>query len=418
MLHLTGLYPAWWKGRRFNHPVNWWAAGDTSKTVRDILQLKFLGPLHAKGTGFIPQHLILDTSPRAGVPDAIENVWVQHASGGMSQLQFKSYDQRREAFQGTAQHGIHLDEEPPEDIHTECLLRTAKTGTFSGGIMLLTFTPLQGLTALVQAFLAAMKDPKQRRRFAITATWDNVPHLSKEEKADLYASIPPYQRDARTKGVPVLGAGQIYKVPEDEVKIKDFEIPDHWPRGFGLDAQPLWKSSVHVAWDREKDTYYIYAVYKHEQVEPAVHYQALKALGDWIPGVGDASGLVKDAEKARYIDVYRQLGMDLELQYKRSVESGIQEVYSRLSTGRLRVFVSCEEWFEEFRLYRRDPRGVIVKEKDHLMDSTRCVCTGDWARGDNWMKTKRPNKTSEDYEDQLRRKMEGWERGPQDWMGG
>src|SRR5215218_3469680 len=28
-LHLTGDYPVWWEGRRFAHPVDAWAAGDT-----------------------------------------------------------------------------------------------------------------------------------------------------------------------------------------------------------------------------------------------------------------------------------------------------------------------------------------------------------------------------------------------------
>src|SRR6185437_15800763 len=43
-LHLTGAYPDWWRGRRFDEPVEWWAAGDTSETTRDIVQLELLGP--------------------------------------------------------------------------------------------------------------------------------------------------------------------------------------------------------------------------------------------------------------------------------------------------------------------------------------------------------------------------------------
>ena len=34
-LHLTGLYPDWWEGRRFDRAVDWWAAGDTGETTRD-----------------------------------------------------------------------------------------------------------------------------------------------------------------------------------------------------------------------------------------------------------------------------------------------------------------------------------------------------------------------------------------------
>jgi len=40
--HLTGEYPVWWEGRTFDHQIEAWAAGDTSQTVRDIIQAKLL----------------------------------------------------------------------------------------------------------------------------------------------------------------------------------------------------------------------------------------------------------------------------------------------------------------------------------------------------------------------------------------
>lgn len=147
-LHLTGLYPDWWTGKRFKSRVRMFAAGDTSKTVRDIMQVALLGEHGRHGTGMIPARLLSSTTPKAGVPDAIESVYVKHVSGGDSWLQFKSYDQRRESFQGTAQHAIWLDEECPMDIYTESLLRTMTTN----GILYLTFTPLRGLTDVVRSF--------------------------------------------------------------------------------------------------------------------------------------------------------------------------------------------------------------------------------------------------------------------------
>ena len=32
-LHLTGIYPKWWKGRKFAKPTKGWAAGDTRQTL-------------------------------------------------------------------------------------------------------------------------------------------------------------------------------------------------------------------------------------------------------------------------------------------------------------------------------------------------------------------------------------------------
>jgi len=155
--HLAGDYPPWWEGRRFAEAVRTWACGDTSTTVRQILQETLCGPPHdwqaGRWTGMLPAHLIERYTLRRGVPDALDSITVRHATGGTSQLAFKSYDQRREGFQGTAQHVIWLDEECPEDIYTECLLRTAETPDFAGGIILLTFTPLMGLTPVVLSFL-------------------------------------------------------------------------------------------------------------------------------------------------------------------------------------------------------------------------------------------------------------------------
>lgn len=162
-LHLTGAYDTyapWWKGKTFDKRIRMWAAGDTGKTTRDILQLKLLGPANDIGSGMIPRHLIHHTTPKAGLPDAIENVWVKHVDGGLSLLQLKSFDQRREAFQGTEQHIIWLDEEVPLDIYGECLLRTTATGDFGGGLILLTFTPLMGLSELVLSFLPGGKLPE------------------------------------------------------------------------------------------------------------------------------------------------------------------------------------------------------------------------------------------------------------------
>jgi phage terminase large subunit-like protein len=156
-LHLTGRYPHWWAGRRFDRPVDWWCAGDTRQTTRDIQQTVLLGPVSDIGSGLIPGEDIIKTRPMAGVPDAIETVQVKHQSGGISRLGMKSYDQGRKSFQGTAKQGIWVDEECPDDVYEECLMRTMTTN----GLLMLTFTPLQGLTPLVMSFLPEGKLPDE-----------------------------------------------------------------------------------------------------------------------------------------------------------------------------------------------------------------------------------------------------------------
>ena len=148
--HLTGDYPEWWEGRRFEHPIECWAAGDTSETTRDIVQDALFGPVSAIGTGMIPQASIVgDPTRRMGVANAFDTAQIRHKSGGTSLIGLKSYDQGRKKFQGTAKHVIWLDEEPPEDVYDECLIRLMTTN----GLMIGTFTPLSGLSNVVLRYM-------------------------------------------------------------------------------------------------------------------------------------------------------------------------------------------------------------------------------------------------------------------------
>lgn len=369
-LHLTGEYPNWWEGRRFDEPVKAWACGDTAQTVRDIVQFKLLGPINDLGTGLIPADSILDTKRRAGnVPDLIETVRIKHKSGGTSVLTFKSYDQGREAFQGTEQHVVWLDEEPPADVYSECLLRTMPTTTFPGGCIMLTFTPLRGLSDVVLSFLPDGRHPAGK--CVVMATWDDVPHLSDKDKADMLAAMPPHMRDARTKGIPALGAGAIYPISEDDITVPDFVVPGHWPRVYALDVGWNNTAAIWGAWDREADIVYLIAEYKRGQCEPAIHAQAVKSRGDWIPGVVDpASAGANQKDGTKLMDVYRGLGLNIQ-PADNTVEAGILAVWERMSSGRLKAFKSLQAWLAEFRLYRRDEKGRVVKDNDHLMDGMR-----------------------------------------------
>jgi phage terminase large subunit-like protein len=157
-LHLTGLYPEWWEGRRFPCPTEGWVAGDTNLTVRDILQKELLGEWDNFGTGLIPRDSILDwTRKSASVPNAVDSVFVKHVSGGVSKLGFKSYAEGRANFQGTAKHFVHFDEEPSIAVWTEALMRTMIVpGDDRGGIAYLTFTPLLGWSDVVTQFLESV----------------------------------------------------------------------------------------------------------------------------------------------------------------------------------------------------------------------------------------------------------------------
>lgn len=212
-------------------------------------------------------------------------------------------------------------------------------------------------------------------RFCVQATWSDAPHLTEDQKTRLYDSIPPYQRDARTKGIPQLGSGAIYPVPETEIICDPFKIPKFWPRCYALDVGWNRTAALWGAWDQDQDIVYLYSEYYRGQAEPAIHAQAIRSRGIWIPGVIDpAAGGRSQIDGQKLINIYvDDLGLSLG-EAENAVEAGIYEVWSRLSTGRLKVFAGLQNWLTEFRLYRRDEKGKIVKENDHLMDCCRYLC--------------------------------------------
>lgn len=376
-LHLTGRYPAWWEGARFDAPVRAWAAGDTGKTVREIVQDKLLGPWGNFGTGLIPADDIVRYTTKQGVPEAVDTLWVKHYDehgvyDGDSKLAFKSYDQGREAFQGTEQDVIWLDEESNDAIRNECMLRLMTTD----GLLIETFTPLRGITPIVRQYLAngvpendsAVVDGDKA---LIMAGWDDAPHLGEQEKARMLAETPPHLKDARSKGIPSLGAGAIYPVPESEIVVPDMPIPDHWQRLYALDVGWNRTAALWGAWDRDSDTIYLIAEHYRGQAEPSIHADAIKARGKNLNGVIDPAARGRSQRDGEsLLNAYKDLGLKLQLA-NNAREAGIYEVWQRLSTGRLKVFKSLHNWLTEYRMYRRDEKGNIIKENDHLMDDTR-----------------------------------------------
>src|SRR5215472_1338871 len=205
----------------------------------------------------------------------------------------------------------------------------------------------------------------------VQASWDDAPHLSQKAKDELYATIPAYQRDARTKGIPQLGSGAIYPVPESDIVVADFELPVHFPRAYALDVGWNRTAALWGARDNESGIVYLYSEYYRSQAEPVIHAQAIKSRGDWIPGVIDpASRGRSQFEGLKLIQTYRELGLVL-TESKNAVEAGIYEVWQMLANGKLKVFRSLVNWLMEFRIYQRDEKGRVVKSNDHLMDCTR-----------------------------------------------
>lgn len=374
-MHLTGIYPDWWEGRRFNHPVVAWVGGVTSEAVRDGAERILLGRAGERGTGTIPKAKIISTSARTGVPDSVATVKVTHASGGTSTLIFKSYDQGREKWQGDTIDFLWLDEEPPETIYTEGLTRTNAGDNGNGGIVFVTFTPLLGMSNVVKRYLLE----KSADRDVTTMTIDDVEHYSAAQKASIIASYPEHEREARTKGVPALGSGRIFPVTEQSITYQPFAFPKFWKRIAGVDFgwdHPT--AAVWLTWDADADCVYVHDCYRVKQATPIIHAAAIKARGPKIPVAWPHDGLQHDKGSGEQLaELYRKQGVNMlpeRAQFMdergNGVEAGLMDMLDRMQTGRFKVAPHLHDWWEEFRLYHRKD-GKVVKEGDDLMSATR-----------------------------------------------
>lgn len=373
-IHLTGLYPDDWAGLRFNRGNSWLAGSESGELTRRGVQRLLFGDDARKnaGTGMIPQDKIVSISWSRHVNDLIDTAKIKHASGEISRISLKSYDQGRGKWQADTVDGIWFDEEPPEDIYMEGLTRTNVTF----GPILVTCTLLKGMTAIASRFWR--EQSKYPDVGMVNMTIHDVDHYSDEQKAKIIASYPAHEREARTMGTPSLGSGRIFPVADEAIKVEPFAIPAHWPQIGGLDFgwdHPF--GAVKVAWDRDSDTLYVTNAYREREATPVTHAGALRPWGLWLPWSWPHDGLQHDKGSGEELaKQYRDQQLNMLPERAtfedggNGVEAGVTDMLDRMQTGRLKVFSHLADWFDEFRLYHRD-KGKIVKVNDDLLSATR-----------------------------------------------
>ena len=387
-MHLTGLYPDWWPGHRFDHPITAWAACDTAETTRDNVQYKLMGPITDVGTGMIPKRTMrgMSFALSRNVSKAYDYQMVRHVSGGVSTLNFKNYQQHRKAWQGKSVDAIWFDEEPPELIYFEGLARTIATK----GITWLTFTPMSGMSNVVREYWG-IQDINLSKYHTKMNIRDAL-HLTEEDVQTEINRWPKWQHRARIWGEPAIGEGLIYERAPEDVEVEPFPIPDHWRvinaidfGGGGSRSHPT--AAVSLAWDADQDIVYVVREFRKVGSLPGAVWMALRhwPKGPWAWPKDGA-----EEEKStgnQVIDIYRSEGMPvlpMHAQYKArnmggsgsmvqgvySVERGILDIDGRMREEKFFVFNNLSMWKEEMRNYHRKD-GKIVKDLDDLMDATR-----------------------------------------------
>ena len=388
--HLRGIYPDWWKGRRYDQPITAWAGGVSNETTRDIVQAELLGSPDdpdAFGSGAIPKNYIIKTERKPGVPNAKSVALIRHVSGGNSSLHFKAYEMGVEKWQGRSVDVVWLDEEPSRDIYSQAVTRTLDRR----GMVYMTFTPEAGMTETVAAFMNRI----QAGQSLVNATWDDASekiksmkgqqgHLSEAVMEQILSAYSPHEREMRRYGRPSIGSGLIFPVDEEKIIIDPVEIKDHWPRIAAIDFG--WDHPTAVVWcavDRDEDVFYVYDCHRESKASPAVHAQTIRSRPHFIPIAYPHDGNRRDSMgNPGLADQYRNLGCNFLLEHfsnppalgnnkgSNSIEEGLMAMLQSMEAGNFKVFSTLSSWFEEFRMYHRKG-GKVVPFRDDLMSATR-----------------------------------------------
>ena len=388
--HLRGIYPDWWKGRRYDQPITAWAGGVSNETTRDIVQAELLGSPDdpdAFGSGAIPKNYIIKTERKPGVPNAKSVALIRHVSGGNSSLHFKAYEMGVEKWQGRSVDVVWLDEEPSRDIYSQAVTRTLDRR----GMVYMTFTPEAGMTETVAAFMNRI----QAGQSLVNATWDDASekiksmkgqqgHLSEAVMEQILSAYSPHEREMRRYGRPSIGSGLIFPVDEEKIIIDPVEIKDHWPRIAAIDFG--WDHPTAVVWcavDRDEDVFYVYDCHRESKASPAVHAQTIRSRPHFIPIAYPHDGNRRDSMgNPGLADQYRNLGCNFLLEHfsnppalgnnkgSNSIEEGLMAMLQSMEAGNFKVFSTLSNWFEEFRMYHRKG-GKVVPFRDDLMSATR-----------------------------------------------
>ena len=373
------VWPNGWTGKRFDKPVLVWTGSPTNETSKDIVQSELVGSDTGEnlGTGWIPKSRIIGrpTTRQAGVKDVVDTFKVRHRSGGVSSFVLKTYEQGWKKWQGTAPHVVWLDEEPDDYmIFSEAQTRILT----SGGILIVTFTPLSGVTELVDHFMKGGDGI-----YLKGATWDDAPHLSEADKKRLASSYRDHERDARTNGIPMMGEGAVFPIPDEQIKIDPFKVPGTFARikgcDFGIDHPA---AGAEIAWDRDLDIIYLIDCYRKKDDLAPYHAAWFNKSNRFIPVSWPHDGMNREKQGGKTLaDHYRVHGVNMltkSARYPRApgeeqdkggpqpVEPIVDELLERMATGRFKAFSTLPDFFEEKRSYHRKD-GMIVARRDDIL---------------------------------------------------
>jgi phage terminase large subunit-like protein len=299
-------------------------------------------------------------------------------------MDFLSYEMDLDKFGGAALHRIHFDEEPPEDIRGECLLRLVD---FDGDEVL-SMTPLKGLSYTYRRIYKPRWRKDEDGRVKV-ATWtigirDNrfLPERAiKDALADITNDAERLQREfgqfAERGGMlyPRYLERAVPRVPEERWK-RDLKRMDVV---VGIDPGIRFTGLSWTAYDRDNHAVTFDAVKLLDQHAGQVAQFLKDRAKRW--DLEDPFYVIDPSFRARSLtnaesvqDILERHGI-FATAGQNNVEAGINEVRRRLDVGSLLIFNDLYDLLDEAVEYsaveREDGALQVNKRNDHILDSQR-----------------------------------------------
>jgi phage terminase large subunit-like protein len=402
-MHLTGRYPDWWPedAKRFAKPTTWFVSGEGWEQTARVLQDELIGTKDVKikdqiGTGAIPRECIVTDTMRCDGANIL-GVEIKHVSGANSYLLFGNYTQEVRNLQGFKLDGVVFDEQPPDDVFSELVTRTATTQ----GQVLCSFTPLKGLNGLVSKFWYE-EDGYEHVRVC----WDDVPEydpwgepfLLMETRRQLERDYLPHEREARIAGIPVMGQGAVFQIrtwPTYKTGDYDFKAMNNIHRIIALDLGLVRDKTVVslLYWNPKEQEAWLHSQIVVKGTEEAAPVNWIQHL--MRPEVFNCPiVLPSDANTAgRYTmsalslrQLFEEYGLnvvekpvmnppDSEGKVTNHKSFGVNVMRQMLELGTLHVNENCVEFLREAKNYFVDERGRF-SDPDDCIDSARYAVLG------------------------------------------
>jgi phage terminase large subunit-like protein len=381
-LHMTGAYPRWWKGRRFEKPTRGWVVGPTAQLVRDGPQRQLTNKVGEYGSGTIPLTALIGKPVMVpGGSGGIDTLSTRHETNGVrdgvSSCTFKSFEMRSEKMQSESIDWIWIDERCSEEIYSELLARTTATN----GILFLSYTPLKGGGELTYRFLNEYSPDRSDTRI----DKEHAKHISSERFAELEGEYPPHEISARIHGVPQLGIARVFPFPIEQL-LRDFN-PDtdikSWSRwivgcDFGY-GHPF--AAALCAWTHDLEEFYVVDGFKMERTEALYHTKRIASMcrGMRVPIAWPHDGMTHERGSGLSLaDVYRRCGAPMLGRHAHNhgsdhyhVEPAIEEMIGYMKRGCFTIASHMSELAEEILSYHRDQDYKVVRLRDDLISSVR-----------------------------------------------